>query len=59
MLWYVAAFNLGGHRRKQISPVRFIAAHTMTPSAFCTVGTVYLPTNLLADASFQHLYTAN
>lgn len=53
--WYAAALTFGGHRFRLMEPSYFIAAHTITPSGFCTVGTVYLATNLEADFNFQHL----
>lgn len=55
MAWYAAAFTFGGQRLRHMEPSDFIAAQTMSPSAFCTVGIVYLATNLDADFNFQHL----
>lgn len=42
MSWYPLALTLGGHLLIITFPLEFMAAQIITPSAFCTVGTVYL-----------------
>jgi hypothetical protein len=44
MFWYAAALTFFEQRR-QMAPLDFMAAQTITDSAFCTVGTVYFATN--------------
>ena len=55
MSWYPAALSLGGHRLMLMAPELFIAAQTIRPSAFWTVGKMYLGRNLLSETIRQHL----
>ena len=54
MSWYRAALSLGGHLRRLMAPELFIAAHTISPSAFWTVGVTYLGSNLFSLTIRQH-----
>lgn len=54
MAWYPVELTFGGHLFRMISPLPFIPAHTMTPSARWTWGMTYFARNLLSVFCFQH-----